>query len=193
VKRHHENTLKIRSLQRENIELSRLFATNLTSLSEARTLLLSHPDSQLAPIASWPLHRIPFVLLMYIDKIPYQEILDYASKITKYTSPDPHWDPTRPQQPGPTLSPPPTKRPLQSPIVRMGLLARLCSRVGTYVPWPSEDALRRGRLAQLAVEGLPAVEVKVEVEVDEPVGPRRNPGRRAASVEARMRKMSQGE
>ena len=61
------------------------------------------------------------------------------------------------------------------------------------MPWPSEDALRRGRLAQLAVEGLPAVEVEVEVEVDEPIGPRRNPGRRAASVESRRRKMSQGE
>jgi hypothetical protein len=103
-----------------------------------------------------------------VDKIPYQEILDYASKISKYTSPDPHWDATRPQQPG------------------------------TYVPWPSEDALRRGRLAQLAVEGLPVVSPVSEervyepVEGEEPAGPRRNPGRRA-SVEARRRKMSQGE
>jgi hypothetical protein len=64
--------------------------------------------------------------------------------------------------------------------------------VGTYVPWPSEDALRRGRLAQLAVEGLPPTDIEVEVE-EEHTAPRRNPGRRAASVEARRRKMSQGE
>jgi len=49
---------------------------------------------------------MPFVPLTFVDKIPYQEILDYASKITKYTSPDPHWDPTRPQQPGFLSSPP---------------------------------------------------------------------------------------
>ena len=35
-----------------------------------------------------------------VDKIPYQEILEYASKISKFTSPPPQWDPTRPQQPG---------------------------------------------------------------------------------------------
>ena len=66
--------------------------------------------------------------------------------------------------------------------------------VGSYIPWPSEDAMRRGRLAQFAVEGL--VEQKVEeerqdMEVEEPKGPRRNPGRRATSLEARRRKMSE--
>ena len=34
------------------------------------------------------------------DKIPYQQILEYASKISNFTSPPPQWDPTRPQQPG---------------------------------------------------------------------------------------------
>jgi len=67
------------------------------------------------------------------------------------------------------------------------------------VPWPSEDAMRRGRLAQLAVDGLPIqpepVEEEVgkqEIEMEEPRAPRRNPGRRATSVEARRRKMSEG-
>lgn len=96
-------------------------------------------------------------------------ILEYASKISKFTSPPPQWDHTRPQQPG------------------------------TYVPWPSEDALRKGRLAQLAVEGLrdeepletKEEEMKDDMEVEEHKEPRRNPGRSASSVEARRRKMSQ--
>ena len=52
VKQHHENTVKILQLQRENAELSKLFTSNLTSLSEARTLLSSLPDSQPATIDS---------------------------------------------------------------------------------------------------------------------------------------------
>lgn len=56
--------------------------------------------------------------------------------------------------------------------------------------------MRRGRLAQLAVEGLiePQVEEepKLDVEMEESKAPRRNPGRRATSVEARRRKMSEG-
>src|SRR5947207_15909462 len=67
---------------------------------------------------------------------------------------------------------------------------------GSYVPWPSEDAMRRGRLARLALEGLPEhVEERVakqDIEMEEPKIPRRNPGRRATSVEARRRKMSEG-
>jgi len=56
--------------------------------------------------------------------------------------------------------------------------------------------MRRGRLAQLAVEGLGPIEPQEEVtkqdtEMEEPK-PRRNPGRRATSVEARRRKMSEG-
>lgn len=60
--------------------------------------------------------------------------------------------------------------------------------------------MRRGRLAQLALEGLvmepepePIQEVaKQDTEMEEPKAPRRNPGRRATSVEARRRKMSEG-
>ena len=52
VKLHYENTMKIQQLQKENAELSRLFSTNLTSLSEARTLLASLPDSRPATIDS---------------------------------------------------------------------------------------------------------------------------------------------
>lgn len=54
--------------------------------------------------------------------------------------------------------------------------------------------MRRGRLAQLAVEGIDesAPEAgKPDTEMEEPK-PRRNPGRRATSVEARRRKMSEG-
>jgi hypothetical protein len=46
VKQHLENTTKIQRLQRENTELSKLFDASLTSLSEARTLLQSLPDTQ---------------------------------------------------------------------------------------------------------------------------------------------------
>lgn len=95
---HHGNTVRIRQLQHENARLSALFTADLTALSEARTLLLSLPESTPATIDS-TLSPSPPPLLI-VDKIPYQEILDYASKISKYTSPDPHWDPTRPQQPG---------------------------------------------------------------------------------------------
>ena len=117
---------------------------------------------------------------MIIDKIPYQEILEYASKISKFTSPPPQWDPTRPQQPGRFI-------PLHSDLI------------GSYVPWPSEDAMRRGKLAQLAAGGLVFEPEKQEqqpqqnkdTEMEEPK-PRRNPGRRATSVEARRRKMSEG-
>jgi hypothetical protein len=171
VKQHHENTLKIQHLQRENAELSKLFSTNLTALSEARTLLSSLPDSSPATIDSM-LTLLP--QLTCPDKIPYQQILEYASKISKFTSPPPQWDPTRPQQPG--ISP-------SSSRLRL---------LGSYVPWPSEDAMRRGRLAQLAVEGLgePTPEADTQdTEMEEPK-PRRNPGRRATSVEARRRKMS---
>ena len=58
--------------------------------------------------------------------------------------------------------------------------------------------MRRGRLAQLAVEGLPTVQPtpppldKSPEELPEEIKPRRNPGRRATSVEARRRKMSEG-
>jgi len=171
VKQHHENTIQIQRLQRENAELSKLFSTNLTSLSEARTLLSSLPDSQPATIDSIYLsfHRSNIA-----DKIPYQQILEYASKISKFTSPPPQWDSTRPQQPGIPFT-------------------LLCLITGTYVPWPSEDAMRRGRLAQLAVKGLTEPSPKDEpkdTEMEEPK-PRRNPGRRATSVEARRRKMSE--
>jgi len=60
--------------------------------------------------------------------------------------------------------------------------------------------MRRGRLAQLALEGLiepphpPASTATQETQETEPEEqrPRRNPGRRATSVEARRRKMSEG-
>ena len=59
--------------------------------------------------------------------------------------------------------------------------------------------MRRGRLAQLALHGLvmepePVQEeaTKQDTEMEEPKAPRRNPGRRATSVEARRRKMSEG-
>jgi hypothetical protein len=72
--------------------------------------------------------------------------------------------------------------------------------IGSYVPWPSEDAMRRGKLAQLAVEGLPEPELakdtsekgEQDTEMEEQSRPRRNPGRRATSVESRRRKMSEG-
>jgi hypothetical protein len=48
--------------------------------------------------------------------------------------------------------------------------------------------MRRGRLAQLAVDGLPEIAFEKETEEQKP---RRNPGRRASSVEARRRKMSE--
>jgi tRNA(Ile)-lysidine synthase TilS/MesJ len=96
VKQHHENTVKILQLQRENAELSKLFSSNLTSLSEARTVLASLSDSQPATINSID----PSFFQLTIDKIPYEQILEYASKISKFTSPPPQWDPTRPQQPG---------------------------------------------------------------------------------------------
>jgi len=107
VKQHNENTKEIQRLQRMNTELSKLFSTNLTALSEARTLLSSLPESLPATIDSKPpvdrlqplFHAVRKVLM--VDKIPYQEILEYASKISKFTSPPPQWDSTRPQQPGP--------------------------------------------------------------------------------------------
>lgn len=66
--------------------------------------------------------------------------------------------------------------------------------------------MRRGRLAQLALDGLvmepETLEEEVgkqdtemekqDMEMEEPKAPRRNPGRRATSVEARRRKMSEG-
>jgi len=60
--------------------------------------------------------------------------------------------------------------------------------------------MRRGKLAQLSVEGLPGVPKSTgESELDtmqdtemEGTRPRRNPGRRATSVEARRRKMNEG-
>jgi hypothetical protein len=76
--------------------------------------------------------------------------------------------------------------------------------VGSYVPWPSEDTMRRGKLAQIAIEGLPEPEMgkntpaksELDTEMDETSPeqsrPRRNPGRRATSVESRRRKMSEG-
>jgi hypothetical protein len=54
--------------------------------------------------------------------------------------------------------------------------------------------MRRGRLAQLAVDGLSepsSTEENKDTEMEEPK-PRRNPGRRVTSVEARRRKMSEG-
>jgi hypothetical protein len=54
--------------------------------------------------------------------------------------------------------------------------------------------MRRGRLAQLALQGLPEPpkeEDRKDTEMEE-TKPRRNPGRRATSVEARRRKMSEG-
>lgn len=53
--------------------------------------------------------------------------------------------------------------------------------------------MRRGRLAQLAVQGLPEPMKEEEQDTEmEETKPRRNPGRRATSVEARRRKMSEG-
>jgi hypothetical protein len=101
VKQHYENTIKIQQLQKQNADLSRLFSTNLSSLSEARSLLASLPDSKPATIDS----KILKIKAERLDKIPYQLILEYASKISKYTSPPPQWDPSRPQLPG-TLSVP---------------------------------------------------------------------------------------
>jgi hypothetical protein len=59
--------------------------------------------------------------------------------------------------------------------------------------------MRRGKLAQIAVEGLPEL-IKgtpsksdtQDTEMEETSRPRRNPGRRATSVESRRRKMSEG-
>ena len=68
------------------------------------------------------------------------------------------------------------------------------------MPWPSEDAMRRGRLAQLAVQGLTEQSSEddnmeedntKDTETGEQKAPRRNPERRATSVEARRRKMSE--
>jgi hypothetical protein len=96
VKQHYENTLRIQRLQQQNVELSKLFSTNLTALSESRTLLSALPDAQPTAIDS-----ISLLIHPNEDKIPYEQILEYASKISKFTSPPPQWDPSRPQQPGP--------------------------------------------------------------------------------------------
>jgi hypothetical protein len=95
VKQHQANAAEIQRLQKENAELSKKYSANLTALSEARTLLTSLPESQPATIDS-----SCALVVSDVDKIPYQQILEYASKLSKYTSPPPQWDPTRPQHPG---------------------------------------------------------------------------------------------
>jgi hypothetical protein len=167
VKLHYENTIKIQQLQKQNADLSRLFSTSLSSLSEARSSLASLPDSKPATIDS----KILKVEAERLDKIPYQLILEYASKISKYTSPPPQWDSSRPQLPG---------------MLSVYILIYL----GSFLPWPSEDGMRRGRLAQLAVDGLPELAPETQ-EMTEEQKPRRNPGRRASNAEVRRRKMSE--
>ena len=90
-----------------------------------------------------------------ITEIPYEELLTYARKISKYTVPP---NARFPQPPLAQASLSGNALPAERPAANIGLTNEEAaaldpsSRV-VFAPWPSEEIMRRGALAQIAFAG----------------------------------------
>lgn len=127
-------------------------------------------------------------------EIPYDELLTYARKISKYTQP-PN---ARSQQPPPQAGTDDTAPPADGearPRVNVGLTndeaAALdpSSRV-VFTPWPSEEIMRRGALAQIAFSGEGIVTNKP---LEQPVNGANGGAAAAAEVKAEQQVDGEGE
>lgn len=184
---HQQNYQKILSLRATSEALDRQLTELLETLSKARKEVLS------VPLTNFPIsHGIPDFLMLQIEQsnanqvaeVPYDELLAYARKISKYT---------RPPQPSKYSHVPPidsasisanisnlsentnngdsvqadTQAPTRS--LPLGLseedvTALHPSSQIPFTPWPSEEVMKRGALSHMAYEeelrsqGLPIPE-----------------------------------
>lgn len=165
---HQSNNARIQNLRATLAALNQSITTNLTLLADTRKNILA------TPATIFPENQ---------RNVPYDELLEYANRISRYTVP-PTFRPVPPtsQAPGLTSSQHPTvstmstvngvsaeQRPLPSttesptnfPIQGEGIgIASLeQSEVQwldpltqlPFVPWPSEEVIRQGALAQVQV------------------------------------------
>ncbi|KAF8477219.1 vitamin-D-receptor interacting mediator subunit 4-domain-containing protein [Kalaharituber pfeilii] len=150
---HQANHHKIQTLRATSEALDQRLAQLLTVLSQTRKELLAVPSTTFPPSR----------------QIPYDELLTYARKISKYTQPPSSRSLQAAQQqqsitaaaadisnsnssiPGES-STASTRPDLGLTEQEVAALDPSSSRVA-FTPWPSEEVMRRGALAQLAFQG----------------------------------------
>lgn len=144
---HQRNHSRILNLHQRIAERNEQITSTVTSLADARNDLLSTPTSLPAKDTR---------------SVPYTELLNYAKRISRQTIP-----PTLRPKPAPEIQPspvPPTVNGASEPVNEIGEGGR---GMGTealedeerkwleplmqipFVPWVSEDVMKRGALAQI--------------------------------------------
>ncbi|KAF8437448.1 mediator complex, subunit Med4, partial [Terfezia claveryi] len=135
---HQANHHKIQSLRATSEALDQRLTQLLSALAQTRKELLTVPSTKFPPAR----------------EIPYEELLTYARKISKYTVP-PNARFPQPPLPQAALS---GNAPAEQPTTNIGLTNEEAaaldpsSRV-VFAPWPSEEIMRRGALAQITFAG----------------------------------------
>ncbi|KAI9804700.1 MAG: hypothetical protein M1833_006775 [Piccolia ochrophora] len=134
---HNENVAQLATLRETTAALDTQITSILTRLSDTRSELLASPGS-----ASQFSHR----------PVPYDSLLSYATHISKFTAPPGSRTEAAVQTNGATTSPkegaekgegaaghiPEEETQWLNPAANV-----------PFVPWPSEDTIRRGALAQI--------------------------------------------
>ncbi|KAF8428708.1 mediator complex, subunit Med4, partial [Tirmania nivea] len=133
---HQANHHKIQSLRVTSEALDQRLTQLLSALTQTRKELLAVPSTKFPPSR----------------EVPYEELLTYARKISKYTVPP---NARFPQPPLPQAALNDNDLPIDSeqrPSTNIGLTNEEAaaldpsSRV-VFAPWPSEEIMRRGALA----------------------------------------------
>ncbi|KAK9364848.1 vitamin-D-receptor interacting mediator subunit 4-domain-containing protein [Lipomyces kononenkoae] len=168
---YQENKALIARLEEESNNLDSQLNVLLKVLSDARVALLSIPGA--TDLGLNDSHEIP--------KTSYTEILEYATKISKFSRAPPGFEPP----PGWVSEPPLSEQPKtetsaiegQAPTVEETVSATLKdayrgpSSIPANLPWPAEDEMRRGMLVQYnrmfgsdgGENGVVATEITVSV------------------------------
>lgn len=136
---HQANHHKIQSLRATSEALDQRLTQLFSALAQTRKELLTVPSTKFPPAR----------------EVPYEELLTYARKISKYTVP-PNVRFPQPPLPQATLSG--NALPAEQLTTNIGLTNEEAaaldpsSRV-VFAPWPSEEIMRRGALAQITFAG----------------------------------------
>ncbi|KAK9468244.1 vitamin-D-receptor interacting mediator subunit 4-domain-containing protein [Lipomyces arxii] len=164
LKQYHSNSELIAQLRETSDALDAQSTKLLSSLADARAQLLAIPDADVIDADSDRSSK----------KIPYTELLAYATKIAKFSTAPPGFAPPAAWAPPETDKSPPlppdhvrTAEEIAKETIKM-VYAAETSSVPAKLPWPTEDEMRRGVLAQFnrmsgRGDGVVATEMTVVV------------------------------
>lgn len=139
MENHQSNYQRIVQLQQTTTSLDNHLTELLTTLSTARTQLLSVPDTPLPKSTSSTPSR----------EVPYTDLLSYASKISKFSQPPNPAAFRRITSGGaPAAMKPPTIGLSEEDLNQLDPSAMM-----PFTPWPSEDQMKSGALVALSGAG----------------------------------------